>query len=146
MSGEQRLEGQGAEELEGRRGLLSFSPTDSVPPSTSALDKAVSVTSAWKPTLFPLVHAPSPNPCSRLGGGAKSQPPGIQHQTHEQQTLALPPQSARAGSPPCFSQVQKSLPQEKWDSRGWVEGGVMEGGRDRNGSSETHEILHEQEL
>lgn len=72
MSGEQRLEGQGAEELEGRRGLLSFSPTDSVPPSTSALDKAVSVTSAWKPNLFPLVHAPSPNPCFRLGGGDRS--------------------------------------------------------------------------
>lgn len=71
--------------------LAFIQPHRQRPPSTSALDKAVChIRLETHP--FPLVHAPSLNPCSRLGGrGPKSQPPGIQHQTHEQQTLALHP-------------------------------------------------------
>ena len=49
---------------------LAFSPTD---PPTSALDKAVSVTSAWKPILSPQC-TPPPLTLARFGGGGRLSP------------------------------------------------------------------------
>ena len=82
-------------------------------------------------------------------GSSKPQPPGIQHQTREQQTLDPPPQSARAGSPPCFSQVQNHCLKRsrgKWDSRGGVEEEGKEDEAETEMEAVKHEILHEQEL
>lgn len=50
------------------KGQGAFSPTAILhTPSISALDTAVPITSAWKPT-HSLAHAPSPNPGPLLGG------------------------------------------------------------------------------
>lgn len=125
--------------------LAFIQPHRQRPPSTSALDKAVChIRLETHP--FPLVHAPSPNPCSRLGGGGRN------HSLQEFSTklmnskhLLFHPNLLGLGPLHVLVKFKITAPREVgFEGLG---GGRSNGrGRDRNGGSETQEILHEQEL
>lgn len=144
-SGDQTLGGRGRDEGGHKGQAFSLSQSS---PSTSALDTAVPATFAWKSSPLPYHITPSPDPSPFGGRGQKPQPP-IQHQIHEQQTLDPPPQS-RAGSLPCFSQVQNHCPRRRAGGRdcgcgrgrGWREEEkkyrMKQRHIDRNGGSDTY--------